>query len=130
MCSEENSYLCIDGFFLLTLCSCGKISVDKNQSVELVYKYAGASVDTQLTDEESEQIISIIDGKELYFDNPSCGFDENVSLRVNGKTYCPACDTCCTVKDCSSGQFFTISQAERDIIEEIFESHGGHFPCI
>lgn len=116
--------------FLLTLCSCGKVSVDKNQPVELVYKYAGASVDVQLTEQESEQIISIVVGKELYFDNPSCGFDDNVSLRVNGKIFCPACDTCCTVKDCSSGQFFNISQAERDIIEEIFESHGGHFPCV
>ena len=115
---------------ILTLCSCGKISVDKNQAVELVYKYAGASVDVQLSKQESEKILNIFDSKELYNDNPSCGFDENVSLRVSGKTFCPACDTCCIVKDCSSGQFFTISQAERDTIEEVFESHGGHFPCI
>ena len=117
-------------FLLLILCSCGKVTVDKNQSVQLIYKYAGASVDVQLSEQESDKITNIFDGKELFFDNPSCGFDENVSLRVNGKTYCPACDTCCTVKDCSSGQFFTVSQSERDTIEEIFETHGGHFPCV
>lgn len=122
--------MCINDYSFADFVFLRKGSVDKNQSIELVYKYEDSSVDTQLSEQESEQIINIFDGKELYFDNPSCGFDENVSLRVNGKIFCPACDTCCTVKDCSSGQFFTVSQSERDMIEEIFETHGGHFPCV
>lgn len=121
---------CICIFFILILCSCGKVSVDKNQNVQLVYKYAGTAVDVQLSEQESETIFDIFDGKELFFDNPSCGFDENISLKIDGKMYCPACDKCGTVKDCSSGQYFNISQSERDAIEKIFSTHGGHFPCV
>ena len=117
-------------FLLLTLCSCGKVSVNTDRTVRLVYKYDSASVDVNLSEQESNMILSIFDGKELYFDNPSCGFDKNVSLRVNGRIFCPACDTCCTVKDCGTGQFFKITQAERDTIERIFVIYGGHFPCV
>ena len=121
---------CFCFLFILILCSCGKVSVDKNQTVQLVYKYTDANVDVQLSKQESETILDIFDGKELFSDNPSCGFDENISLRFDGRIYCPACDTCCTVKDCSSGQYFTVSRSERDTIEKIFNTHGGHFPCV
>lgn len=130
------SYLNFISLFLVIIClifslsSCVFVNIDKNSSVELIYLYDDVDVDTQLSKEESKEIIEIFSGKVLLPDNPSCGFDENVSLRINEKIYSPACDDCCIVKDWSSGKYFSISRSQRDTIEEIFSTHGGHFPCI
>ena len=115
---------------VMSLCSCSVVLSDKSQPVELVFHYNESSVDAQLTEQDSKAVYEMFDGKELYFDEPSCGFDENISLRINGRAYCPACDSCCTVKDCGSGMYFTISQSERNTIERIFRKHGGYFPCV
>lgn len=114
----------------VSLCACSKVSVDSTQTVELVFRYGSSSVETQLSEQDSSYIFEILDGKELYSDSPSCGFDENVSFVINGKRYCPACDKCCTVKDCSSGMYFEISRSERNTIEDIFSKYGGYFPCV
>lgn len=115
---------------VLSLCSCGIVTVDEYVTVKLVYRYDYVDVETQLTQQESEKICDIFNGKVLLSDNPSCGFDENISLIINNKVYSPACDDCCIVKDCSSGKYFNISRSERDTIEEIFVAYGGHFPCV
>ena len=112
------------------LCSCNNSSVDRNQSIELVFCYGDSSIKAQLSEQDSYCISKILDGKMLYFDTPSCGFDEDISFRVNGKIYCPACDGDCTVKDCSTGWYFAVSQSERKAIDDIFNKYGGYFPCV
>ena len=123
--------LCIISICLaFALCSCGRVSAGGSEPVELKFHYDGASVDAVLSEQDSEVIRNMFDGKELYFDDPSCGFNENVSLRVDGKVFCPACDKCAVVKDCGSGQYFELSESERRELVKIFSQHGGSFPCV
>ena len=115
---------------LLILCACGHVTVTEGASAQLRFCYLDETIDVRLSKEEAAQLRSIVNGKTLYSDNPSCGFSEDVSFEIDGIVFCPACDTCCIVTESSSGKFFDVSQAERDVIEMIFEAHGGFFPCV
>ena len=72
----------------------------------------------QLSEQESETILDILNGKERFFDNPFCGFDENRSLCVNEKTYCPACDTRCTAKGRSSGRYLQFYDTKEILLKK------------
>ena len=120
--------LCACMIFLL--CSCSKVSMDENAPVYLVYNYDDVSVNTKLTEDQAQQVLSFLDKKMLFSDNPSCGFNEDISFQIDGKIYAPACDNCGIIKDCSSGKYINITQTERDTVEEIFLAYGGHFPCV
>ncbi len=115
---------------IVLLASCSRVSVSSDVLAELTFKYGDISVSATLTKEESEQLSNIVNGKALYAGDPSCSFDVNISFRVGDRVFCPACDSCGKVKDCKTGKYFNISEAERETIEGIFEKYGGHFPCV
>ena len=121
--------LCLIGALLLGLCACVRVSVREDAAVTLHFHCRDVSVDVPLSETEAAQLRDIVDGKALFFDTPSCGFTKDVSFIVNGRTFCPACDKCCYVRDGTSGNYLKLSQAERDLLEQIFEQHGGFFPC-
>lgn len=84
-----------------------------------------------VSDDDLEAIKALFDGKLLYRDTPSCGFDEEISLRFNGtETFCVANDTCPVVywkeKDC----FFRLSETEQRQLYALLEPYGFYFPCI
>ena len=112
------------------LCGCSRVRISEDRPVTLVFRCGDTSVEEPLTDAEAAQVIEIFEGKALSFDNPSCGFTADVSLRVGGHIFCPACDQCRIVMDLTSLRYFSLTQAERDVIESIFAAHGGYFPCI
>ena len=120
--------ICVCLTFLL--CSCERVDINKDMSVSLMFEHGDVCVDTQLSQQEAETVLSIIDKKVLYRDNPSCSFDEKISFRIDGEIYAPACDDCCIVKECNSGKYFNISRGDRDIIEDIFSAYGSYFPCV
>ena len=122
--------LCLIGALLLGLCACASVSVRQDAAVSLRFHYMDVSVDVQLSETEAAQLRGIVDGKALYFDNPSCGFSEDASFAIGGRVFCPACDTCCIIRDCTSGKYLSISQAERDLLDQIFAAYGGFFPCV
>ena len=65
---------------------------------------------------------------ELYNDEPSCGFDKNISIKFDNDYYCIACDSCGIVK--FKDKYFNISNSERSKVEKIFKKYGGTFPCV
>ena len=107
--------------------SCTKAITVPETNAVLTFKYSDSDVVVELSAEESETIRTIFNNKRTYQDNPSCGFTENVSVRFNDSVFCIACDNCSMVK--YQGQFFSISDDERETINQIFEIHGGFFPC-
>ena len=54
--------------------------------------------------------------------------NEKIAIIVDGKTFMLACDKCGTVQ-CGM-RFIHLSDAERDVLERIFTSRGGEFPCV
>ncbi len=107
--------------------SCVKTITVPEANAVLSFKYNGNDIVVELSAEESETIRTIFNNKRPYQDNPSCGFTENVSIRFDDSVFCIACDNCSTIK--FQGQFFSISDDERETINQIFEIHGGFFPC-
>lgn len=113
----------------LSFTSCGEISVNHTKAT-LVFEYADKNIRVELSDEESKQLCDIVNGKKTYSDDMlSCGFSDKIAFIIDGKTFCPACDKCCTIKEWGSGKLFNISKSERNTIEKIFRNHGGYFPC-
>ncbi len=114
-------------FVMLTGCASAP---PKDGEAIIIFKYGDVDVEEELIDEEAATIRNIVKGKFLYFDSPSCGFYKETSIKIGDTYYCLACDECCTVKVYPLGMYFSVSQRERNKIVEIFEAHGGFFPCV
>ena len=120
-------------FLLISICGCSQTSVRKDSDVTLTYIYGDKDIHVTLEDDEAEKVIEILDGNEydpISSGIPSCGFDGNVSLKVGGRTFAIACDTCNCIQDLGRLRYFTIPQEDIQYIHSLFEKYGGSFPCI
>lgn len=118
---------------MLAVCGCAKTSVNENTKVTLTFIYGEQNIIVALSDAEAAKVIEIMNGNSyapVFSGVPSCGFDKNISLKVGGRTFAIACDTCNTIRDLSNFRYFSVSQGEIDYIHSLFEKYGGHFPCV
>lgn len=119
---------------MLAFTGCGKVSVSENSSCKVVYQYGDISFSDELTTEEVAAVVQILDGKvktQSWLSTPSCGFDDDIAIVVNGTRYAMACDKCATLKVCGSvNTYIELTQEERNILEAIFTARGGKFPCV
>lgn len=119
---------------LLSLIGCSKVSVSENASCKVVYQYGDISFSEALTTEEASAVAQILAGKvktQYWGSTPSCGYDRNIAIEVNGTRYALACDKCATLKVCGSvNTYIELTQEERNILEGIFTARGGKFPCV
>lgn len=127
--------LCIALVLLILpiVCGCSKTSVSSNAKAELTFIFAEQNINVTLSDEEAEKVIRILDGNiyNPFSDGiPSCGFDQNISLKVGSRIYAIACDTCNIIQDCGNLKYFSVSQEDMAYIHSLFEKYGGYFPCI
>lgn len=106
--------------------------VPAGSEAELTFRYGAQEIRATLTREESEKIVEILDGNgyDLFTGVPSCGFDGDISLSVNGRTYAIACDGCGMIQDLGNLRFFAVTEEEMAYIHALFEQYGGSFPCI
>ena len=118
----------------LLLTGCSRVSLPSAASGEVTYTYGEVSFTESLTEEEVAAVVQILDGKQQnsgdVFGEPGCGFSEKISITINGETFALARDDCEVVKNCTTGCYITISEEERDVLEAIFTSRGGKFPCV
>ena len=118
---------------LISICGCSKTSVSNNADVTLSFVYGDDNIRVTLEDDEAEKVIDILNGNDYNpFSSgvPSCGFDENISLKVGRRTFAIACDTCNTVQDLGNLRYFNIPNEDMEYIHSLFEKYGGYFPCI
>lgn len=119
---------------LISLAGCLAVSIPEDAEGKVVYDINGIFFEDDLTAEEVAAVAKVLNGKAqdspILSGTPSCGFDRNVAIIINGTRYALACDKCGTVQNCSTLAYIHLSDAEREILEEIFTSRGGIFPCI
>ena len=119
---------------LLTLIGCSKVSISESASCKVDYQYGDISFSETLTAEEASAVARILNGKVItryWFSAPSCGFDQNIAIEVNGVRYALACDKCATLKVCGSvNTYIELTQEERNVLEAIFTARDGKFPCV
>jgi len=122
---------------ILILCGCFMVNLFSfkvnisGTNAKLTYIYNAENnaenKNVTLSAEESEIIKNIFNGQKTHFDNPSCGFTKNISIKFNSQVFCIACDNCPIIK--LRGKYFSISETDRETINRIFEKYGGLFPC-
>ncbi len=118
---------------LLTLCGCKKTSINKGADITLTFVYKSDNINVVLEDSESEKIISILDGNRyisIFSAAPSCGFSENVSLKIGNQIFAIARDNCNNIHDITNSKYFDISKEDMDYIRSVFIKYGGYFPCV
>lgn len=118
---------------LLHLGGCSRVMIGSVNSGTVVYNFDGVSFEEKLTEEEVKAVKKVLNGKQIdpsLLGTPSCGFDYNVAIIIDGRRFALACDDCGTVQDYGSMGYIHISNEEREVLEEIFTSRGGEFPCI
>lgn len=99
----------------------------------LHFHFQDERIDEELTQEETAEIRRIFTGHYRHFQllsKDSCGYDEGVSIQIGDTYYCPAQDNCTGIWNSNVNVYFDLTEAQRTRLEEIFEAHGGHFPCI
>lgn len=79
-------------------------------------------VDTKLSSEDAETVRKMFEGKSWHFDSPSCGFNENASIKIGFSTYMPACDGDEIVK--SGLMYFNLSDKENKELRRILKKYG------
>lgn len=118
--------LLLAGFFL----NPWRVSVDPARGAVARFSYVDTEVNTALETADSTALAEIFNGKWVFPDSPSCGFGEDVSVRIDDLTFCIACDTCPVIyvkeKDC----YMHLSKEEIETVHTILESYGFVFPCI
>lgn len=127
--------LAILSILLFVISSCGSVGALSGVRARLVFKvgYPGGNydIDVELTEEETERLRSIFEGKDCedLFSIPSCGFDGDVSIRFGSSVFSPAMDSCSGVR-WGLTRYFDVTAEEIDYIHALFEKYGGFFPCI
>lgn len=96
----------------------------------ITYSYGERSFTDTLSESEANTVRRILNGKFQYSDNPSCGFTEKCAILLDGIPFALACDGCEVVKNCETGKYLSLSEGERSVLEKLFLTRGGIFPCV
>ena len=100
------------------------------QNVTVRYIYGDKNITTELSEEDAALVTEILNGKHVsVFDLPSCGFDENVSVKINENTFCIACDECGTVYFKERNGYISLDDDENEQLREILSDYGFEWPC-
>ena len=114
---------------IISFSSCSKVEVTDNEMIA-VFRYGDVDISKPLSDEDTEAIRAIFNGKSLFSDSPSCSFDENVALIIDGNTYCIACDTCGIVYIVEKDEYFSLTDKENESVRDLLCEYGFIFPCL
>lgn len=106
------------------------VKINEDEQTELLYIYEDTIIYEKLSYDDAQKIKNIFNGKKLYKDSPSCGFTPYISIKIDDKFFCLACDSCGKVKYLDENKYFSISDEERHIIVQIYQKFGGIFPCV
>lgn len=77
----------------------------------------------ELSDNETEQILNIIEKEIAIPDKPSCPFMKEISFEIAGKHYLPALDDCCLLQIDNTGRYIRISADEKHLLQDIIEKY-------
>ena len=107
-----------------------QVELDAPTSAIARFKHNESDIESELSTEHTKQIVGIFQGKKLRKDSPSCGFTEDVSVKIDDKTFCITCDTCRIVYLLEDDRYFYLSDTENSFLREILTYYGFELPCI
>ena len=104
------------------------ISHPSGTAVRIFYDRENVSFDLELSQEEANVVLSVLNGKRRDLDmtvtGAACGFGREQSFVINGSTYCLGQDDCGVIWEEGTDNYYVISQQELEQLKEIFKAHG------
>ena len=116
-------------FLLIGCTGCAAvISHPKEAAVRICYDRENVSFDLELSQEEANFVVSVLNGKRRDLDmtvtGAGCGFGREQSFVINGSTYCLGQDDCGVIWKEGTENYYVVSQQELEQLQEIFKKHG------
>lgn len=106
------------------------VNVDRKDSAIARYIYKDKNIEVVISAEDMSVIAEILDGKSIdVFALPACGFDENVAVIINNKTFCIACDECGAVYLKERNGYISLESDENEQLRNILHDYGFEWPC-
>lgn len=115
---------------LLMVCiSCpAVISHPLGTAVRIRYDRENVSFDLELSQEEANAVLSILNGKirdlDMTVTGAGCGFGREQSFIINGSVYCLGQDDCGVIWEEGTENYYVVSNQEMKQLKEIFKAHG------
>ena len=118
--------------FVLLLIGCigcaAVISHPSGTAVQICYDRENVSFDLELSQEEANFVLSVLNGKRRDLDmtvtGAGCGFGQEQSFIIDGRTYCLGQDDCGVIWEDGTNNYYIISQQELEQLQEIFKEYG------
>lgn len=110
--------------------SCGRVALDKPSSGVARFVYGDKNIETEISSSDLEAITEIFDGKTLDSSVPSCGFDEDIAVIIDGQHFCIANDNCGSVWLKDEDSYFHLNDEENETLREILTGYGFSWPCV
>ena len=104
------------------------ISHPSGTAVRICYDREGVSFELELSQEEANVILSVLNGKRRDLDmtvtGAGCGFGREQAFIINGRVYCLAQDMCEVLWEEGTDNYYVVSNQEMTQLREIFKVHG------
>lgn len=113
---------------ILSSCNTKKVDLSKFSEANITYVYEDKNIHETLDDTDTNEIKNIFNGKMIYDDNPSCGFDDNISVRFGDEIFSIACDGCPVIR--YKGEYIFVSEEDIEVIHNIMKKYGASFPSV
>lgn len=119
--------LCV--FLLVGCIGCSAvISHSSGATVQICYDREDVSFDLELSNEEADVVLSILNGKmrdlDMTVTGAGCGFGPEQSFVINGSVYCLGQDDCGVIWKEGTKNYYVVSQQELEQLQQIFKAHG------
>lgn len=110
------------------------ISHPSGTAVRICCDRENISFDLELSQEEANAVLSVLNGKRRDLDmtvtGAGCGFGRELSFIIDGSTYCLAQDSCDCIWEEGTNNYYVLSTQEMNQLREIFNAHGGKLPLL
>ena len=104
------------------------ISHPSGTAVRICYDRENVSFDLELSKEEANFVLSVLNGKQRDLDmtvtGAGCGFGREQSFIIDGSTYCLGQDDCGVIWEEGTDNYYVVSNQEMKQLKEIFKAHG------
>ncbi len=113
---------------LIGCTGCAVISHPTGTPVQIIYDRENISFDLELSQEEANVVLSVLNGKmrdlDMTVTGAGCGFGREQSFVIDGSVYCLGQDDCGVIWEEGTDNYYVVSNQEMKQLKEIFKTHG------
>ena len=113
---------------LMGCMGCAVISHSPETTVRICYDRENVSFDLELSQEEANVVLSVLNGKKCDLDltvtGAGCGFGREQAFTINDSVYCLAQDSCNVLWEEGTNNYYIVSSQELAQLKNIFKAHG------